>query len=381
MASRRLQAVALLLAFGAGALSGWGWRGASPGAGGGTLAAVAGLVRQRYLRPVPPGLLREGALRGMVAALGDPYSAYLSPGEWAAFQAVAQGEFVGVGVTLGPAPGGTAVVDVLSGSPAARAGLAPGAEILAVDGREAAGRPPAQVALWLRGRAGSRVWLTVRQAGKVRSVALRRAALTLPTVRARMLAGGIGYLRIYRFGAGTRAAAARALAALRRGGMRALVLDLRDDPGGLMSQAVAVARLLVRAGPVAAVQDRSGHRVVYTAPGPGLGLPAAVLIDRGTASAAELLAGAIRDRHAGILIGGRTYGKGVVQQLFALPEGGALKLTVARYLTPNGTDLNGRGLAPQLAVPEPAGVLPGDDPARDPQLARAWAWLRGRRGR
>ncbi len=333
------------------------------------------LAVARYGGKVRTPDLVESTIAGELAALHDPYSLLFHPAEFKRFVGFLDGTAVGgIGAELDvdPRTHAVRVVDVFPGSPAETAGIQAGDAITAIDGAAPAG-PPEAVAGALRGRAGTTVRLSVSRAGAVRELALVRRNVTAPDVVGRSLAGGIGYLRLRSFGAQSARQLDAALAKLR--GARAYVLDLRGNGGGYRDDAVAVASHFVR-GTVVTTRERGAAPQVFgadpkTAP---LGAPLAVLVDGDTASAAEIVAGAIQDAKAGTLVGTRTYGKGLVQEVFPLPSGAAIKLTTARYLTPAGRDIDRVGIVPDLVVAEPADADPGQ-PGRDAQLDRALALL------
>ena len=208
-------------------------------------------------------------------------------------------------------------------------------------------------------------------------LAIVRRVVTAPDATGRIVADGIGYVRLRSFGAQSAQQLDAVLAKLRAANARAYVLDLRANGGGYRDAAIAVASHFVR-GTVVTIQERTGKPAAFaakaaTAP---LGAPLAVLVDGDTASAAEIVAGAVQDDKAGTLVGTRTFGKGLVQETFALPDGGAIKLTTARYLTPAGRDIDKVGITPDVVVAQPAGAHPGE-PGRDAQLDRALALLAG----
>ena len=386
------------------AAGGWPWwpaRGAlatlrrQPGVGG--LVQGLSLVLHRYYRQPDMAKVSAGALAGALRALGDPYSQYLSPRAYRSLLGAASGRYTGIGVEVEPASSGLPViVRVLPGGPAARSasagaptgtpvGLRPGDRLVAVDGMSVRGLDAEAIQARLAGPAGTWARITVDRAESGGGVvaltfAIKREPIVLQTVQARMLSGGVGYLSIQMFNAQTAAAVNRALAAMRAQHLRALVVDLRDNPGGVLQAAVSVARDLVPPGVVTYLQARDGPRqaisVRRTRP---LGVPLAVLVNGRTASAAEVLAGAVKDRKAGIVVGEPTFGKAVVQRVFPLAGGGAIKLTTARYLTPDGHNLDAKGLAPNVAVTFPR-ASPGrmGRVATDPQLAAAIRLLQAR---
>ena len=346
------------------------------------------LISEHYLRTPDMAQVDQAALQAAVASLRDPYSAYLTPAAYSALRSSASGQYSGIGIEVEEQAGGVVVRAILPGTPAAETsyvgapagaapGLAAGDRLLRVDGRAVSGMTPSDVRAAVVGAPGTLVQLEVDRGGRTLTFLLRRQTITTASVVARMLSPGVGYIRVRSFAAGTPAQFAAAVGQLRAKGMQRLVLDLRDNPGGLLSSALGVARWILPPGVVAYLQPRSGPRQAYrlTSTHP-LGIPYAVLVNGQTASAAELLAGAIQDDHAAPLVGERTYGKGLVQQVFPLPDGGALRLTVAQYLTPDGRDVNGTGVAPDQVVPFPAATPQQlGNPATDPQLAAVLRWL------
>lgn len=338
-----------------------------------TFAQVLATVGTDFVRPVDDTQLVRNATRGLVGAL-DPYSAYLAPDQYRKIRQDTDGEYGGVGLTLVPgalAPGqvpgerqteaGEPVVEaVLPGSPADLMGIVPGDHLVAIDGNftTLAGQPVPELVRWdeaMRGASGTRVRLTVRRLGwrAPRDISVVRAQLKIPTVQHLALERGIGYLAIARFAEATAGDADRALAALRKAGdLRALVLDLRGDPGGLVDAGVATADLFLAAGTIVTVHGRGTEveRRVAHAAGTYDGFPTVCLVDEGTASAAEIVVGALRDHRRCTVVGMPTYGKGSVQTFFDLADGGGLKLTTALYRSPDGHDLEGTGITPDVEV-------------------------------
>ncbi|MFM2042375.1 MAG: hypothetical protein RLY86_951 [Pseudomonadota bacterium] len=350
-------------------------------------------VRSRYVDPVPAGDLVATAIRALVER--DRWSTYLTAEEFETVRLKGDGAIVGLGLRYRPGPDGLTVTETFPGSPARAAGLSPGDIVTAIDGTPTAGMDRDTAATALKGTAGSRVTLTLARAdGAAASLTLARETLTVPSVEHRALADGIGYIRIDRFDRRTPPALERAVAALRMelgdGAFRGLVLDLRGNPGGLVRAAVAIADDFLEGGTILVQDSRvPAENIRFTAePGDILGgRPMVILVDARSASSAEILAGALKDHGRAVLVGQRTYGKGVIQTFLPVEGGGAVKLTTARYRTPAGLDVTGRGIAPDHVVPLPE-EKPGDtppagepalpDPTRDPQLAQALALLRGR---
>ncbi|MEU9128593.1 S41 family peptidase [Kitasatospora sp. NPDC048540] len=288
----------------------------------------------------------------LVGASGDRWAAHLSPEEYADFTG---GRYPGVGLSVDrAADGSTAVSDVLPGSPAAAAGIAVGDRLLRVDGAAADQLPVTDVVARLRGRqAGSTVAVAVQRAdGPGRDLVLTRAELATREVAVRHPAPGVTEVAVRAFTSGVSGQVREAVR-----GARAVVLDLRGNSGGLVEEAVATASLFLDGGPVASYQARGEDRELTAAPGGDTVTPLVVLVDGGTMSAAELLAGALQDRCRAVLVGGRTFGKGTVQQPSRLADGSVLELTVGRYATPSGRSPDGTGVVPDVPA------QPADDPA------------------
>jgi len=333
------------------------------------LLQTAAYIQEQALQETTAEELVQGAIDGMVGVLGDRYSVYLPASEYQDLCDQTAGSFTGVGIVLELQDGVVTVVAPMPGTPGEKAGLLPKDEIRAVDGRDVAGLSLAEVAALITGPADSEVRLTIARAGREFDVAVRRARIDYPTLESEMLAGRTGYLRLFAFNERSADLTEQALQDLRRQGMEKLILDLRHNPGGLLEEALLVAEMLVPEGPLVILEDGNGFRLTHSGHGDGLGLPLAVLVDEGSASAAEIVAGAVRDRQAGVLVGTRTFGKGTVQSVFDLDSGAGLKLTSGRFLTPAGLALDGEGLQPDVVV------AAGEDAADDRQLAAAWALL------
>lgn len=373
-------------------------------------AEVLARVELDYVDPVDEAALVRDAIRGVLHNR-DPYSTYLPPRRYARVRQDVEGAYGSVGVTLAPGqvdearpgvPPWPVIDEVIPGSPAAVAGLQPEDVVVAIDGEPTAevGRERRDAGAWearLRGASGTRVSLSVTRVGvrAPRVVTLVRARVEVPSVRGRPLAEGIGYLAISRFVESTAADAAGQLAALRAAGaLRALVLDLRGDPGGVIEQAIATADLFLASGTIATLRGRRGVLETYTAHAAGTwtGFPIVLLVDGGTASAAELLAAALHDHRRATLVGLPTFGKGSVQTFFELADGAGIKLTTSRYLTPAGNSLESKGIIPDVRIEAFAGEVitagPGsaegesdatlaEGTGDDPQLEAALRLARG----
>jgi len=328
----------------------------------------------RYGSRIDGHRLVAAAVGGELAALHDPYSVMFRPQQFKRFTSfLGNATFGGIGAALTyDAARGRAPIDrVIAGGPAALAGVRAGDVLTAIDGRALATRDAASLGAALRGTIGTTVRVTVERDGTLQTFALVRAAVRDPEVRARLF-GTVGYLALARFGDRAGAELGAALAEQRARGALAFVLDLRGNGGGYGDEATAVAALFLD-GPVFATRERGGApRIALAHRKLPFAERLAVLVDADSASASEIVAGAVQDDGIGPIVGQRTFGKGLVQSVFPLPDGSAFKLTTARYTTPKGRDIDRVGIVPDVAVNEPAGAVRGD-PATDPQLAAALA--------
>lgn len=352
-----------------------------------TFAQVLATVQASYVDPTDEKKLLYDASRGMLHNL-DQYSTFLPPSRYKHLRQDTEGEFGGVGLTINPGeiddarpgmPPYPSIDEVVPRSPADMAGLAPDDRVVSIDGAVTAeaGKELANAATWearLRGASGTRVTVSVLRAGwkDPRPFTLVRQQVKLPSVRFHVIERGVGYLAIARFSEATSADTAAALAKLRAdSGLESLVLDLRADPGGLVDQAIAVADLFLDAGTIVTIRGRGGAVETASAHkgGPAVGVPVIALVDRGTASAAEILAAALHDHGRARLVGLPTYGKGTVQTFFDLEDGAGLKLTTARYYTPKGNSLESKGLQPDVRAdaftPEDVVVTSGNGSGAD----------------
>lgn len=356
---------------------------------GGTPAELAGtfepfweawdIVHKSYVdQPVDNKKLVQGAIRGMIQALGDTHSAYLTPDEYELLATDLQGELEGIGAEVDTSGEYVKIISPLPGSPAEAAGILPGDTILKVDGEDMLGVSGTQVILRVRGTAGTTVRLTIQRTGRDKPLEFEivRAKITIPSVEGKMLGGNIAYVKINSFGDKTARDLKNTLKDLRRQNPAGVVLDLRGNPGGYLDAAIEVVSQFIGEGTVMLERFGDGREETYAARPNGLAtdLPLVALINEGSASASEIVAGAIQARGRGTLVGETSYGKGTVQTSTDLSSGaGVVKITIARWLTPDGRVIHGQGLTPDVAV-----TLTEDDRAagRDPQLDAALEILR-----
>lgn len=317
-------------------------------------------VRSDYVEEATDEQLIEAAVNGMLTAL-DPHSGYLSPKRFDDMKVQTQGQFGGLGLEVTMENGVVRVVSPIDDTPAYHAGLEPGDLITQIDGEQVQGMSLADAVDKMRGAVGSSVRLTVRRESREPfDVTLTRAVIKIKSVRAR-LEGKVGYIRISSFSEQTEAGLEDAIAKLKqdaKGDLQGFVLDLRNNPGGLLSQAVAVSDAFLEKGEIVSTRSRRADDAQrYNAQAGDLagGLPIVVLINAGSASASEIVAGALQDQGRAILLGTKSFGKGSVQTIIPLGNHGAMRLTTARYYTPSGRSIQAVGIEPDIIV-EPARI-------------------------
>src|SRR5579871_1464425 len=351
-------------------------------------AGVLAFAQQHYAADVGPNGredLTDAALRGIMNSVRDPYTVYLSPREIQGLnESLSGGNFGGIGVYIYQLKDGRIVVQPIEALPAARSGMKPGEIVDSVDGKSVRGLPIDRVEEMIRGQAGTTVRLRAHgyfKPSQERTYDIVREIIHVPTVRAKM-EGDIDFVRLSDFGTTSGDEVRKALLAGKAAGARGYILDLRDNGGGLLDAAVAISSLFTPQGTIVSTIHRDGQRESDAAFGTAIdGLrPLVVLVNKYTASASEITAGALQDYHLATLIGTRTFGKGVVQSIFPLdkdqfPDQGALKITTARYVTPAGRDIQHHGIEPDVVVNQDPNPTLIDTPA-DRQLAVAKARLR-----
>jgi carboxyl-terminal processing protease len=326
----------------------------------GLLGGVIALVQRDYVHPVTSDELTRDALKGMLTRL-DPHSDYMDEAEFKESQGTLSGRFGGLGIELGEQDGVPKVISPIDGTPAARAGIQPGDLIVAIDGKSTHDTGLDEIVRVLRGKPGTSVKLTIaRGANAPFEVALTRSIIHVQTVKSKLEANGIGYVRVSEFGDATAKEVKQAIAMLKHdagGKLKGFVLDLRNDPGGLLTAAVDISGNFLDGGTVVSIRGRHhGEDQSYSAPAKGDVLPSTpvvVLINGASASASEIVAGALQDRHRATVMGTRSFGKGSVQTIIPLGGHGALRLTTALYYTPGGRSIQGEGITPDMVVEAP----------------------------
>ncbi|PKO22477.1 MAG: hypothetical protein CVU38_09290 [Chloroflexi bacterium HGW-Chloroflexi-1] len=343
---------------------------------------VRDLLNRDFMGEAPPSQAQVyGATHGLVASYNDPYTIFVEPTPRQFERDELRGHFGGIGATLGRNDAGDLLLTVMPDRPAARAGVRDGDILIAVDAQAIPPEMSVQdVVALIRGEVGTEVALTLRRTGEPAplSITIVRERIEMPSVEWRVLdqAHHIGYVRISIFGERTNQELSQGLTGLAAAGVEKTVLDLRGNGGGLLDAAVDIASQFLQDGKVLWEVKRGGQERFYPVEAvrsPAQAWKIAVLVDAGTASASEIVAGALRDGGRAVLIGEKTYGKGSVQEVHELPDGSSLHVTVARWLTPARRQIDQTGLEPDIVV----NISAADrDAGRDPQLARAQAWLR-----
>lgn len=318
--------------------------------------SLKNFISTQYVEPVEDKVLIEGALSGMVNALGDKHSTYLNAKRFEELKNHTDAAFGGIGVVMGYRENKVVILSVMEGTPSEAAGLLPEDEIYLVEGAPASDLTFEEVAMKIRGEVGTQVTLTVRRyedkaAGKYddKEIRITRDLIHVKTAEGQMLEDGIGYLRIASFGSSTDKEFKEALAKLKSENMKGLIIDLRLNHGGLLTTCVEIAKEIVPKGPIVSIVYRDGSKEEFTSGLEKNDLPMVVLIDGDSASASEILAGALQDTGAATVVGVTSYGKGSVQSIRQLPgTNDGLKLTVAKYFTPSGRSIDGVGITPDV---------------------------------
>jgi carboxyl-terminal processing protease len=335
------------------------------------------VIQDNFIRKVPDGQLDDASLSGMVRSLHNRFSHYFSKHENQLFRESTSGRFSGVGMTVAENKQGLLVAGVFKGSPAKRAGIRPGDVITKVNGKSIAGQSTDVATARIKGKPGTFVVLTLKRKGnEPRTERVRRAQIRVPVADGRLRTVGgrkLGVVELSSFTSGAHGELGAQVARLERRGAKGYVVDLRSNGGGLLDEAVLTSSLFIPDGVIVSTDARTRQRRVFNATGDTITRkPVVVLVDRNTASASEIVTGALHERLNAPVVGQRTFGKGVFGQVFDLPNGGALDLIVGSYFTPKGNNLNGKGIRPDVrAVDRPA-------TRRDEALDRALSVLDAR---
>lgn len=317
----------------------------------GRLAELEQYIQEKYYVPVDDDKLMEGMYKGLFWGIGDPYSSYLSEAEYNEIMISTTGEYQGIGVTI--APDDTGLINVVSpidGSPAAKAGIKTKDKIISVGGKVYDGSTIDQAVAAMRGKPGTKVDLVILRGNEEMEFTITRANIVMQSVRSEVLDGNIGYIRISSFEEKTAEDFKQQLRDLELKQVKGLVIDLRDNGGGLVESSIKVADLLLDDGVVTYTEDRKGKKDYYKSESGKTTLPYVVLINGGTASASEIITAAIKDHKGGKIIGTTSYGKGIIQSIEKLSNGDAVKLTIMQYFSPDGNVIHKVGIEPDVVV-------------------------------
>lgn len=315
------------------------------------IETMMGIIKDNYYKDVKDEDLIRGALKGMFEVL-DPHSTYFTAEEYDKFMNDITGEIVGIGVTIEKKEDGITVVAPIEGTPAYKAGLKTGDKILEVNGTDISGYDSDKAASLIRGEAGTKVKIGIRRDGVqgIQYFELVREQIKINPVKYEIKEGNVGYIRITEFNENTFVNVKKAVDEFKAKGVKGVIIDLRGNPGGLLDQVVDVCKLLIPEGPIVKIQVKNQIVDTYSSELKAAPFKLVVLVDGGSASASEIMAGAIKDSKTGILVGEKTYGKGTVQNTMRINGQDGIKITIANYLTPSGFSLDGIGLTPDIEV-------------------------------
>jgi len=313
-------------------------------------------IQTQYIEKVRPSKLIQGAIKGMIESLEDPHSHWMEPRTYKEMETEKEGKFGGLGIQITIKDNFLTIVSPLEETPASEAGIEPGDRIIKIEGKSTEGITLIEAMEKLRGEPGTQVKITIQREGekKYLDFNLTRAIIKFPNIKQKMLPNDIGYIKIMGFtNENTDKDLKAALVQLKDGKIKGFILDLRYNPGGLLSQAIEVADEFLDSGVIVSTKGRvsSQNRIYQARPGgEAVDMPLVVLINGGSASASEIVAAAIKDHNRGILMGTKSFGKGTVQSIIPLTNQGAIALTTAKYYTPSGESIEGKGIEPYLKV-------------------------------
>ena len=345
---------------------------------GAKLEIMESCLDKYYVEDFDESLVEEMLYSGMAAGVGDRYTYYMPKENLGHYLENTNGNFDGVGIEVFTTQEGEVTISrVMEGQPAEKAGMLEGDVIIGVDGEDMRGKMISDVAAKIRGKAGTEVTIEVlrKNTGETLEMTMERAVVVMESVDSRMINDGIGYISLSGFKGNTPEQFRAALDTLQADGMKGLILDLRDNPGGVVKSVYQIGEELLPEGTMVYTLDKKENRNDLKCDGEYLDIPLVVLVNENSASASEILAGAVKDTGRGKLVGTQTFGKGLVQRLFTLPDGSGINVTIQKYYTPNGTSIHGVGVAPDEVVQLPekyaAAALTAIPEAEDSQLQKA----------
>ena len=314
------------------------------------MIALEELVKEDFYQKTSDEKLVDGAIKGMFSGLDDPYSQYYTKAEFEKLKEQTSGSFVGIGVYISPTSDddNITIIAPIDGSPAQKSGIKAGDKILKVDGKVVSAKNSDEAITMIKGKRGTEVELTIKRGEQILNIKVKRDEIVSKTVESKVLEDNIGYIKITSFSEHTNKEFEKELTTLKESSIKGLIIDLRDNPGGLLNVCKDIADSLIGEGTIVYTKDNKGKTEYLKSDKEKLGLPIAVLTNEGSASASEILTGAIIDNEAGISVGTTTFGKGLVQSVRELKDGTGYKLTTAQYFTPNGEYINGKGIKPTI---------------------------------
>lgn len=342
------------------------------------LYEVRDVINSQYYQDIDQDALVEGAIKGMVNSVGDPYTVFFNAEEYKEFNDDGDGNYVGIGVIVGIKEDRIVVITPFEGSPAFKAGLRSGDFITKVEGVEYTGTELDKAVSVIKGEEGKPVTLTIMRNGEEQDITIVRASITIVNVESEMLEGDIAHVTMLQFSNNTAEQVREAMEELRDQGAKGYILDLRGNPGGFLDEAVDVASLFVEKDKtILYTLDKYDQKKEYRSYGGSfIGAPLVVLIDGGSASASEVVSGALKDYEAATLVGQQSFGKGIVQMVYQVGDGEAVKVTVSSYYSPDGINIHGEGIAPDIEVEIPEDAEMPLTMENDTQLQKAVEVLR-----
>jgi len=324
------------------------------------LYSLEKVIEDNYYTDVDEDNLVDGSIKGLFEGLDDPYSQYMNKKEFESFMQYTEGSYSGIGVIITPGEDGyITVVSPIEDSPGFKAGLKSEDKIIKVNGKDVTAKEMDKAISMMKGKAGTEVEITILRDKKDRiDMKIKRQEIRLKTVKSEVLEDNIGYIRITTFDEKTAGEFKVQLKELQAKNITGLILDLRDNPGGLLDQCKEITDELIGEGTIVYTKDKQGKTKYLKSDKNKIDIPLAVLVNKGSASASEILSGAVRDNKEGVLIGTTTFGKGLVQSVRSLNDGSGFKLTVSQYFTPNGEYIHGKGITPDIVVEDVEKQLP-----------------------
>lgn len=346
----------------------------------GEVVSLQKTVDQQFYKDTKDVDFNTGLKRSIFQSLNDPYSVYFDVEEFKSFNEMNEGSYGGIGVIVSPGDDGLiTVVSPIEDTPGERAGLITGDKILKVDGAEVFGEKIDEAVSRMKGEPGTTVTLTLlKKDNKQNEVKITREKIILKSAKSEMLADGIGYLKLNIFDEKSADEFQTHLNALVKQNLKGLIIDLRNNPGGSLDQCIKISDIILGEQTIVSTRDRAGNEDIEKSDAGKITVPYVLLVNEGSASASEILTGAVKDTKSGTVIGTKTFGKGLVQAVNSLPDGAGYKITVAQYFTPNGSYIHGKGIAPDIVVELPEALKEKQDMTHDedPQFQKAMEVIR-----